>query len=118
MKIKNNINAKTMRQLKRQMTTRPPDHRPSSSKRGYGARWRKTRSYWLACHPLCVHCQSVGQISQATVVDHIIPHKGDQALFWQRDNWQSLCKCHHDIKTATEDGGFGHSVKIKETAHE
>jgi 5-methylcytosine-specific restriction protein A len=54
-------------------------------------------------------------IRQATVVDHKIPHKGDMKLFWDRSNWQSLCKCHHDIKTATEDGGFGHSLKIKET---
>lgn len=40
-------------------------------------------------------------------VDHIIPHKGDPELFWDQDNWQSLCKPHHDRKTATEDGGFG-----------
>jgi 5-methylcytosine-specific restriction protein A len=28
-------------------------------------------------------------------------------LFWDSKNWQSLCKHHHDVKTATEDGGFG-----------
>lgn len=46
----------------------------------------------------------------ATVVDHITPHKGDKALFWQRANWQPLCKRCHDIKTAIEDGGFGRPV--------
>ncbi len=43
----------------------------------------------------------------ADVVDHIIPHKGDQSLFWDSSNWQPLCKHHHDQKTAREDGGFG-----------
>jgi len=41
------------------------------------------------------------------VVDHIVPHRGDRALFWDTSNWQPLCKPHHDAKTAREDGGFG-----------
>lgn len=32
----------------------------------------------------------------ATVVDHKIPHRNDMELFWDRDNWQGLCKCCHD----------------------
>jgi 5-methylcytosine-specific restriction protein A len=43
----------------------------------------------------------------ANEVDHIKPHKGDMALFWDSSNWQSLCKPCHSAKTATEDGGFG-----------
>ena len=32
----------------------------------------------------------------ANVVDHIKPHRGDSALFWNTENWQSLCdKCHN-----------------------
>jgi 5-methylcytosine-specific restriction endonuclease McrA len=31
------------------------------------------------------------------VVDHTIPHKGDQVLFWDRTNWQASCRPHHDI---------------------
>ena len=50
-------------------------------------------------------------IVRATVVDHIIPHKGDQKLFWDTRNWQPLCKPCHDKKTATEDGGFGRFQK-------
>ena len=38
----------------------------------------------------------------ATVVDHIIPHCGDWDVFTDLDNLQSLCKRHHDIKTAQE----------------
>lgn len=44
----------------------------------------------------------------ASVVDHVIPHRGDKALFWDSDNWQPLCKPCHDRKTAAQDGGFGH----------
>jgi 5-methylcytosine-specific restriction enzyme A len=41
------------------------------------------------------------------VVDHIIPHRGDMTLFWNRKNWQAMSKTCHDKKTATQDGGFG-----------
>lgn len=43
------------------------------------------------------------QMQAATVVDHIIPHRGDQELFWAEWNWQPLTKRAHDRKTATED---------------
>ncbi len=39
------------------------------------------------------------------MVDHKIPHKGDQKLFWDRDNWQPLCKaCHDSVKRREEQG--------------
>ena len=44
-------------------------------------------------------CAKEGQTTAAIVVDHIVDHKGDQELFWNEDNWQSLCKPHHDAKT-------------------
>jgi len=47
-------------------------------------------------------CQTNGQIAAATVVDHIIPHKGNQVLFWDESNWQPLCKFHHDQKTGRQ----------------
>lgn len=40
-------------------------------------------------------------------MDHIVPHKGDMTLFWDRNNWQSLCSACHKRKTVLEDGGFG-----------
>lgn len=83
--------------------------RMSASKRGYNSRWRKARETYLLSHPFCVRCLELGRYEKATVVDHIIPHKGNSSLFWNRDNWQPLCKCCHDRKTATEDGGFGKS---------
>lgn len=54
-------------------------------------------------HPLCVQCAKQGKYVRATVVDHIIPHRGDQKLFWDQNNWQALCKSCHDKKTLTED---------------
>lgn len=53
-------------------------------------------------------CHAQGRITPATVTDHIIPHKGDQHLFWDFLNRQSLCRSCHSKKTALEDGGFGH----------
>lgn len=81
--------------------------RGTAAQRGYDSAWRKARVFFLIKHPLCVHCENEGTIGAATVVDHIKPHKGDKALFWDRANWQPLCKMHHDRKTVTEDGGFG-----------
>ena len=82
------------------------DKRGSSAKRGYGARWRKYRLWFLTKHPVCAVC---GRL--ATVVDHIVPHKGNMDLFWDSSNHQPLCKRCHDIKTAREDGGFGNTAK-------
>lgn len=83
--------------------------RGSAHERGYNSRWRKARATYLKRHPLCRQCEDEGLITAATVVDHIVPHRGDQGLFWDTDNWQPLCKRHHDTKTVREDGGFGRS---------
>jgi 5-methylcytosine-specific restriction protein A len=85
--------------LKQQETSRP-----SSTERGYDARWRKASRIYLQKHPLCVECEKAGRIKAATVVDHIIPHKGDVALFWDEDNWQPLCDGCHSSKTMKERG--------------
>lgn len=83
------------------------DRRMSSSERGYTGAWQKARRYYLQAHPLCRQHEAQGRIVAASVVDHIKPHKGDKALFWDSSNWQPLCKHCHDSKTAQEDGGFG-----------
>lgn len=67
----------------------------TSTQRGYGYKWQKAREGFLRSHPLCVMCQAQGVVTAATVVDHKTPHRGDQALFWDRANWQSLCATHH-----------------------
>lgn len=77
--------------------------RTSAAQRGYNSRWVKARKLFLQEHPLCVRCQEQGKLTQATVVDHITPHRGDNKLFWDKSNWQPLCKRCHDKKTMTED---------------
>jgi 5-methylcytosine-specific restriction protein A len=56
----------------------------------------------LSEHPLCVECERQGRITPATVVDHIVPHKGNLELFWDENNLQAICKRCHDGKTAGE----------------
>lgn len=71
----------------------------------YGRAWGKARASFLSEHPLCVYCDRMGKVVAASVVDHITPHKGDLTLFWDRDNWQALCKlCHDSIKQREESG--------------
>lgn len=75
------------------------DNRPSAHKRGYDNRWCRARLAFLDDNPLCVMCQAAGLLTPATVVDHIIPHRGNQSRFWDMNNWQALCKTCHDHKT-------------------
>lgn len=75
----------------------------STKAKGYNAQWNKERLRYLKVHPLCVQCKVKGRLTKATVVDHITPHRGDQDLFWNRTNWQALCKSCHDRKTKTTD---------------
>ena len=74
-----------------------------TKEKGYDSRWQAARKAYLHSHPLCVRCQAEGRLTRATVVDHIVPHRGDPILFWDRENWQALCKSCHDHKTMTED---------------
>jgi len=69
----------------------------SSSERGYTWAWHKARNAYIAANPLCVMCLAMKpkRITAANVVDHVIPHEGNQELFWDEDNWQSLCSDHH-----------------------
>lgn len=86
--------------------THAPKHeqvRETASERGYDRKWQRARAKYLRRHPLCVHCQRDGKLVAGNVVDHITAHRGDPALFWDTANWQTLCKRHHDVKTATTD---------------
>ena len=78
------------------------DHmRGGAAERGYDGRWRKARIAFLQRNPLCVECMRKGVLTPATVVDHIIPHRGDKDLFWNEENWQALCTSCHDRKTGS-----------------
>ena len=75
-------------------------YRGSARERGYNREWEKESKAFLRLHPLCVECEHEGKYTPAQVVDHKTPHRGNNILFWDKDNWQGLCKHHHDQKTA------------------
>lgn len=74
--------------------------------------WRKGRLAHLKREPLCRMCAALGIVNDGSltsagepqpnprrrfrVVDHIVPHRGDRALFADPSNWQTLCPDHHD----------------------
>jgi 5-methylcytosine-specific restriction protein A len=66
------------------------------------ARFRRLRHSFLIRHPLCARCRE-----PATILDHIRPHRGVVALFWDQTNWQTLCARCHGRKTALELWGKG-----------
>lgn len=68
--------------------------RKSAAKRGYDGAWRNVRANFLAHNPYCVHCGAPGN-----EVDHIVPHRGNRALFENTNNLQTLCKSCHSRKT-------------------
>lgn len=90
-------------QHRKEVRKEQDSRRGSSTERGYNYRWQKARQTFLGRNPLCSICQTAGRITPASIVDHIVPHRGDQSLFWDTANWQSLCKpCHDSIKQAEE----------------
>lgn len=89
-------------------------YRGSATSRGYDYRWKKARDVYIKEHPLCVMCEKEGLLKLGNTVDHIIPHRGDQILFWDQSNWQTLCAVHHSVKSASEDGAYGNPIKSNE----
>lgn len=86
------------------VTTSDPDswrYGKSASARGYDSGWRKARATYLRKpdNVCCRACKAMGIYTEAIVVDHVIPHRGDMSLFWDTSNWQPLCIPCHDLKT-------------------
>jgi 5-methylcytosine-specific restriction endonuclease McrA len=65
--------------------------RLSDGAKAYGSRWARLAKDFLKQHPLCRMCGDPAQ-----VVDHTEKHDYDAVTFWDRSNWQSLCKACHD----------------------
>lgn len=79
--------------------------RGTRTERGYSNRWARAAQDWLRRFPFCAHCMLRGKVVGASQVDHVQPHKGDQGLFWNEGNWQSLCIRCHSRKTRAEQRG-------------
>jgi 5-methylcytosine-specific restriction protein A len=71
------------------------------------ARWRALRAEVLIDAAfVCAMCRRVEGDSAQLVCDHIVPHRGDAGLFWDRANLQCLCKpCHDSAKQRAEGQG-------------
>jgi len=46
--------------------------------------------------PVCLGCAAVGRVTPTAVMDHVIPHEGDQGLFWDGER-QPACEWHHNV---------------------
>jgi 5-methylcytosine-specific restriction protein A len=104
-------NAETIARLRKRM--REGTTRPGPRARGYTTRWDREARQFRKQHPLCALCLASvpKRYAQADVVDHVVPHKGDMELFWDRTNWQSLCKpCHDGTKQQQEVKGYSKAL--------
>lgn len=73
---------------------------PIATPRLRGRAGMERRARWLKANPLCVECKREGRTTVATVPDHKVPlWKGGPDT---PENLQSLCRAHHDAKTAAE----------------
>ena len=65
------------------------------------ARWEKLRrDVFERDHYTCRHtgviCAGKHPAPDSPVCDHIVPHRGDEALFWDKGNLQTVSKAYHD----------------------
>ena len=70
-------------------------------------RWWKLRSKWLKHHPLCAACLVLGKQTKGDVVDHVVPHRGNEQVLLNESNLQTLCHaCHSSGKQRSEHRGY------------
>lgn len=86
--------------------------RGSQRERGYTRAWEIRAKLFKQQYPLCGMrpngqapvmscCHEQGLHTLAYQVDHVVPHRGNQELFWDElGNWQSLCASCGSAKTA------------------
>jgi len=67
------------------------EDRTRSAPEYHSSRWTRESREFRRMNPLCRKCESIGIIKASEVTDHIIPVTvhGD---FFDRTNWQPLCK--------------------------
>jgi 5-methylcytosine-specific restriction endonuclease McrA len=85
--------------------------RLSSSERGYDHTWEESSKQYRKLHPLCVPCLLAGRVRPVVgrgkrgplgCVDHIVPKHSCPELFWEVENWASMCWSCHGYKTRKE----------------
>lgn len=68
------------------------------------ARWKSLRITKLTEQPLCEWCLEQEIVTPASEVHHVVPHKGDEAIFWSGP-FVSTCKPCHARRGQLEDHG-------------
>jgi 5-methylcytosine-specific restriction enzyme A len=83
----------------------------NARERGYTTQWDAAAKDFRRRYPLCgmrpgglppvmSDCFDRRLAQAATDTDHVVPHRGDQRLFWDVErNWQALCRTCHRRKT-------------------
>ena len=78
------------------------------------ARWQRLRMSVLERDEFTCQWPGCGRLELVTsrlVADHKVPHRGDEALFWDEANLQCLCKpCHDRLKQREERAGAARGV--------
>lgn len=71
------------------------------------ARWQRLRWDVLVRDGFrCRLCNRIEPDSAQLVADHVVAHRGDEALFWDAGNLQCVCKpCHDRDKQSAERRG-------------
>ena len=60
-------------------------------------KWKALRARLLVA--AAYECASCHTVTPTLDVDHIVPHHGDDRVFWDLTNLQVLCKACHSKKT-------------------
>lgn len=73
------------------------ENRPRSRNEYHTYRWTKESRLFREANPLCAKCWDNKKTTPSEVTDHIIPVEihGD---FWDKTNWQALCRKCNIIK--------------------
>lgn len=66
----------------------------------YDNTWRVVRKHFIAEHPLCKDCLDEGTVRAAEEVHHIMKANEHPDLRLDANNLMSLCKAHHNLRTA------------------
>lgn len=85
---------------------RPPWHRLYKT-----ARWQRLREQTFTRDLYTCQMSDCGVVisePRRRICDHRKPHRGDEALFWDPENLQTLCKACHDTAKQREEQGSLH----------
>src|SRR5579862_6355906 len=76
--------------------------------------WRDYSREYLVAHPWCVDPFGLhlGRAVPATVVAHVVGHKGNPQLFYAESNHAPWCRSCNSHQAVEREGGFGRAPKV------